>query len=233
MKQQKEIAGSPSRLGFANLLESMRVVEDVSWFVIEGGEQDGTRIPMIDDEVLVGWDRSGGRLAWDRAEIGALGLSVFKDWSGIEAEPAGESEFFINGQATKERVRLRHGDRLKLKAARAKDAEAAGPASPDIHLLFEEPVSLSILDSLLPQEAPADAPVIEKPREESAENNRSEEPSPIPNPSDRPTIVETLRGSKKYLGYFSPAELWLVMLGTPVLTLLLFLALLLITQVIE
>lgn len=233
MRQQKDIADSPSRPGFANLLDSLRSMEDVSSFVIEGEEQDGDRIPISEDQVLIGWDESGGRLIWDRSQIGVPCLSVTKDWSGIQAEPAGGRSLVINGRATRERVRLRHGDRLKLEAARVKGADAAGPVSPNIHLVFEEPVSLSILDSLLPQETLVDAPVIEKSREESAENNRSEEPSPISNLSDHPTVVETLRSNKKYLEYFSPTELWLVLLCTPILTLLLFLALLLITKVTE
>jgi hypothetical protein len=229
MKQQKEIKDSSSRPGVAALLQNMRGMKDVSSFVIEGGEQDGGRIPVSDDEVPIGWNQSGGRLAWDRSEIDAPCLSVFKDWCGIEVEPAGGRSLFINGRATTQRVRLRHGDRLKLQAIEAKGA--------DIHLLFQEPISLSILDSLFsqesPQDAPADAPVIEQSRGESSENDRSEQPPPVSNRSDRPAIAETLRGNKKYPNYFSSTEIWLVILCTPILTLLLLLALLVITKVIE
>jgi hypothetical protein len=211
-------ATATSRPGLGNLLE---MTQDVSCLVIEGGEQDGVRIPIGEDELLIGWEASGKRLAWDRSQVRIVGVLAFRDWSGIEVEALAENTLFLNGQARRERTRLRHGDRLKIEVHRNADSDGLV-----LHLRFEEPASHIILDSLLPPEPPTTE---SKP---PAENRSSQEPSETVPPA-LSSGAAALRNERKYFGYFTPTELWLVTLCTPILTLLLFLALLLITQILE
>lgn len=238
-----------TKQGFASILDSLRTVDDSFSFTIDGGEQDGERIPMADSKLLIGLDRSERRIAWEPAQIQVPCLVVSKDWGGIEIAATGQREILVNGSVMKESRRLRHGDRLRLSVAETGAANGNGvqPQASYIQLLFQEPVSLSILDAMSPPKSlpsePADEPKSKPasvtPPVEPAEDKVTEKAAAgeagVLASSQGEAQPETASGDsqQRYLGYFTLNDLSFMTFGTLILSLIMFLALLYMTRAVN
>ena len=191
--------GHPSSNSFAAILDSLRTEEDRFYFQIENAGGGRTRVAVESAEMLVGWDETGQNITCEAARVATTRAIVRKDWSGVVVQSQSAGAVWVNGEAVESARRLRNGDRLSLLPA------AATTTSPETHyLIFHEPASLVVLDSLLPQQLPP--PVALRPQ--AADNGRggdlNQALAPVSNPATAgaaPRRGGLFSPDRKYFGY--------------------------------
>jgi len=204
----------PSK-SFAAILDSLRTDEDRFYFVVEGGEQSGVRISIELEEMPMGWDETGENLCFNISAIADLCAVVRKDWSGVILRTPTASNITVNNEPLEDERRLRDGDRLLL---RASDKE--GTPNSQVVLVFREPTSLVILDSLMPRVPP--------PVEDAAPSVESGTGGGAPRlnihkPAQKLTAL--IQSDKEYFAVFTFVELSLMAVGTIVGAVIIFLIL--------
>lgn len=200
---------------FAAILDSLRTDEDRFYFVVEGGDQAGIRIPIEHEEMPLGWDETNEGLCFNIAAIANLCAVVRKDWSGVILQPQAASGITVNNQPLEEERRLRDGDRLRL---RASDKDAVSEAQ--VLLVFREPTSLVILDSLMPRVQPLTEGA--GPSEESGEPGAGEH---LVTQKPAQKLAALIKSDKEYFTVFTFVELSLMAIGTIVGAVIIFLIL--------
>jgi FHA domain len=199
---------------FAAILDSLRTDEDRFYFVIEGGTQSGGRIPIELDETPLGWDATGELFGVDISSIAELSALVHKDWSGVVLRPQTGAAITINGEPVEVERRLRDGDRVLLNPPFRNNAD-----NTPVLLIFHEPTSLVILDSVMPRPLREDsAPAIENgPAAGGVARNR------LQNPLQK--LGALITSEKEILSVFTFVELSLMVIGTLVGAVIIFLIL--------
>ena len=203
----------PSK-SFGAILDSLRTDEDRFYFVIEGGHQAGVHVPIELEEMPLGWDETGQFLCFDIVSIADLCAVVRKDWSGVICQRQTASGIAVNDEPIEDERRLRDGDRLSLQGP-VKEAVAGT----DVVLVFREPTSLVILDSLMPR--------VQTVREDVASQgetggSRRAELGAHGHAHKLSTLV---RSDREYFSAFTFVELSLMALGTLVGAFIIFLIL--------
>ena len=214
--------GPASANSFAAILDSLRTEEDRFYFQIENAGQPRQRVAVESAEMLLGWDETGQNITCEAANVFQARAVVRKDWSGVVVQPQGQGGVWVNGEAVDAARRLRNGDRLTL-------LPTAAATSPETHyLVFHEPASLVVLDSLLPQQLPP--PVAA--RTPAADNGRNTEANQALAPLAPSAVVVAPRKragwfspDRKYFGYFTFLEVLVMITGTLVAALAIFLIL--------
>jgi hypothetical protein len=182
---------------FAAILEGLRSAEDTFYFIVEEGSQADVRLPVDASELMIGWDESGQSLATDTAKITTPAAHIRKDWSGVMVQPENGTNLEVNGQVPAAPQRLRNGDQLLLRYPGSAEAERAG-----VTLVFHEPASLIVLDSLLPSKIP---PPITK---------AVQAQMPSESAIEGVTTVPATATGRNYFGYFSLVEVLLMVAAT-------------------
>lgn len=196
---------------FAAILDSLRTDEDRFYFVIEGGTQFGTRIPIELEEMPLGWDETGEHICFDISSIIDLWAIVRKDWSGVLLQTQTSFGITVNGEPLADERRLRDGDRVFLNPPPRRVA-----GNTQLVLTFHEPTSLVILDSVMPR----------IPREDAALAHT--ESGPIAGTERRhfgQQFAALIKSDKEYLSVFTFVELTAMAIGTIVGALIIFLIL--------
>ena len=204
----------PQGRSFAAILDSLRTEEDSFYFVVESVTGQSRRVRLEAAETMIGWDESGRRISCDAGVVVAARAVVRKDWSGVVALPLSPGMILVNGETVEAPRRLRDGDRVTLLRASPQEPE-------DDCLVFHEPASLVVLDSLLPQQQTA-AP----PSRVEAETNAGEASSLVRTP---PAALEAKTGiaspERRYFGYFTLIEVLVMIVGTLVTAVIIFIIL--------
>lgn len=204
----------PQGRSFAAILDSLRTEEDSFYFVVESVTGGNRRVRLEAAETMIGWDESGRRISCDAGTVLAARAVVRKDWSGVVALPLSPGMILVNGETVEAPRRLRDGDRVMLLRVSAHEPE-------DDCLVFHEPASLVVLDSLLPQQQTAKPPV-----RAAAELNAGEASTLVRQP---PAAVELKTGlaspERRYFGYFTPLEVLVMAVGTLVTAAIIFIIL--------
>jgi hypothetical protein len=203
----------PSK-SFAAILDGLRTDEDRFYFVVEGGEQSGVRISIELEEMPMGWDESGENLCFNISIIADLCAVVRKDWSGVILRSTGPG-ITVNSELLEDERRLRDGDRLLLKRPRKE-----GLPDFQVVMVFREPTSLVILDSLMPRVPPlqedAALPLTESTADGSAR---------LDNHKRGRKLASLIKSDKEYFTVFTFVELTLMAIGTLVGAAIIFLIL--------
>lgn len=220
-----ESASQPAR-SFASILDSLRTEEDSFYFQIEGA-RGRRRVAVEAAEMMIGWDETGQEVACDAAQVVAPRGVVRKDWSGVVVLPLSPGMVRVNGEPVEAPRRLRNGDRLTLLPTPTTRPEADERS----FLVFHEPASLVVLDTLLPQQ--------QLPPPVASEQTPAPETATPPTPGDaavalapRPAAAVPARArvglfspERRYFGYFTPAEVLIMVCGTLVAATVIFLIL--------
>lgn len=199
---------------FGAILDSLRTDEDRFYFVIEGGHQAGVHVPIELEEMPLGWDETGQHLCFDIASIADLCAIVRKDWSGVICQRQTAAGIEVNDEPIEDERRLRDGDRLALRGP-VNDAVAAT----EMVLVFREPASLVILDSLMPRVQP----VREDAATQGAESGSRRGELVAHGPAHK--LSDLIRSDREYFSVFTFVELSLMALGTLVGAFIIFLIL--------
>ena len=212
---------------FAAILDSLRTEEDSFYFLVEGGAQSGLRIPLESAEMPLGWDEVGQNICFDHADVAATRAVVRKDWSGVVVQAQTTWMITVNGEMVESLRRLRNGDRVALAPVK-KVADQRDPL-----LIFHEPASLMVLDSLLPQRFPP--PVPPQPAAITTIVSSSGTPAtiarvmPVADKAKESKAAELRRRifepDRKYLRYYTLLDLTVFISGTLVATLVVYLIL--------
>lgn len=202
---------------FASILDSLRTEEDSFYFSIETGERMAGRIRVEAAEMLLGWDATGEGITSELLKVSAPRAVVRKDWSGVVIHAhGGKGTVQVNGTEIEEAQRLRNGDRVTFTPANPRTANATV-------LIFHEPASLVVLDSMLPQKLPpvrsashgslAVANAAVTTNEQSTRNENAAAKA-----KGKRTGV-----ARKYFGYFTGLEVIVMILGTLIAATIIFL----------
>ncbi|MET0621790.1 MAG: hypothetical protein ABW250_02310, partial [Pyrinomonadaceae bacterium] len=207
---------------FAAILDSLRTEEDTFYFQVETATAGRLRVPVAGALMLLGWDRTGRNVACgDEAAVATVRAVVQKDWSGVVLQPEAAGAAAVNGEPVESPRRLRNGDRVTLLPAATVGAQDAARN----FLIFYEPASLVVLDSLLPpQQLPP--PVAAPPAgTEGSAGVGALVPATMAGP---PAVRESPRTpltARTYFGYFTFGEVALMACATVVAALIIFLIL--------
>jgi pSer/pThr/pTyr-binding forkhead associated (FHA) protein len=207
----KHSQGSEPVKTFAAILDGLRTDEDRFYFLIEGGRQGGTRVAIETDEMPIGLHATGDQLSFDVSSIASMFAVVRKDWSGVLLQPQ-INGLTINGELIDDVRRLRDGDRIAF-PARERRMDQTGESI----LVFREPASLVILDSLMPRATPP-----ENDPSQIVQSNGHIESGTV---RSTHRFAAILRSNREYFGAFTFTELSLMAMGTIVGAVIIFLIL--------
>jgi hypothetical protein len=205
----------PSK-SFAAILDSLRTDEDRFYFVVEGGEQSGVRVSIELEEMPMGWDESGENLCFNISAIADLSAVVRKDWSGVVLRASTASNISVNTEPLDGERRLRDGDRLLLRRS-----HSDGTPDSQVVMVFREPTSLVILDSLMPRVPPQR----EDPSSVSAEVGTGDGMAHLDIHRPAQKLATLIKSDKEYFTVFTFVELSLMAIGTIVGAVIIFLIL--------
>ncbi|MGH9902433.1 MAG: hypothetical protein ACRD68_11560, partial [Pyrinomonadaceae bacterium] len=142
---------------------------------------------------------------------------VRKDWSGVVVLSLSAGAVSVNGEPVEAPRRLRNGDRLTLLPAAPPAPDAESPS-----LVFHEPASLLVLDSLLPQQQlppPVTTAV-------TAPHGREAQPAAAPAPRPAAAVARKSPGlfdpGRRYFEYFTLPEILIMACGTLVAAVVIF-----------
>ena len=213
------IAPPPAgKRNFAELLDTLRTEEDSFYFTIQNQtDNEIGRIPLQLAEMLLGAN-SNHEITIDAGQIATVFCTINKDWSGILLKPDSRAQIFVNDEPLAEPRRLRNDDRIAF----------APPIK--TKLVLHEPSSLIALETLLAARnsniGDGNNPMTDNGRfgiQKTAEATGgaitgAETAALIAGENPKKTAP-----AKKYFGYFSFAEILLMLVGTIVLAVLWFL----------
>lgn len=203
---------------FASILDSLRTEEDSFYFLIEGGLHNQRRVTIGSAEMPLGWDQTGQILAFDAGTVTTLRAIVRKDWSGVIVQTQSAGTVAVNGEPVESTRRLHNGDRLMLVPT------ANTAAQNQSFLIFHEPASLVVLDSLLPQKLPPPVP-LQSPEEMAATLGQTTTSPPPTKTAIARADKATTAPAKKVFGYFSRTEILIMLTGTLFMATIVFLLL--------
>jgi hypothetical protein len=205
---------TPQR-NFAKILESLRTVEDSFYFEVEGGPQAGRRVTVETAVMPLGWDSTGRNISFEPATIATPCAVVRKDYSGVFVQPLGAGGVAVNEERVESEQRLRDGDRLYLAS------QGTAELRKEPSLIFHEPATLAILDSLYRQRPPpAAAARTPKPKVDEGRAVETRSASRA-----RASYARLFAPDRKFFGYFTLLELSMMCVATLVAAVIVFLVL--------
>jgi pSer/pThr/pTyr-binding forkhead associated (FHA) protein len=209
-----ETRAAPTK-SFAAILDSLRTDEDRFYFVVEGGPQVGLRVPLESTEAPVGWDETGEQITFAPPKIASLCAVIRKDWSGVLLEAQTPTSVAVNGAPVEGTRRLRDGDRVLFSRNPGADERVL-----QVMLVFREPASLVILDSVIPRATPIQAEPILLAAENEARSEAVRAPAGLTT-----RVAALFRSNREYFGAFTFLELVLMAVGTLIGAVIIFLIL--------
>ena len=205
-------AESPRR-SFAAILESLRPVEDRFYFEVEGGPQPARRVAVEAAVMPVGLDATGRNISFDAGTIATPCAVVRKDWSGVFVQPLGAGTVQVNGERVEAERRLCDGDRLLL------TVRGQGGARDVPSLVFHEPATLTVLNSLYRQGPPAEGDAA------AAEAGAGTDTETADAGRTRAPRARLFDPGKKFFGHFTLLELAIMCVATLAAAVVVFLVL--------
>lgn len=201
---------------FAEILDTLRTEEDSFYFRVEGGPRSGLRLTIEKQEMLLGWDSTGRDLSINDNQVTAPRAIVRKDWSGVllQALEMSPGMVAINDVPVEGVQRLHNGDKIAVAPTVALINEQA-PI-----LIFHEPASLVVLNTLLPQKLPP--PVLPQKKTETEEAATTSAQTALETTPPRPKLFAPER---RYFGYFTLIEMLVMIVGTLIAAVIIFLIL--------
>jgi pSer/pThr/pTyr-binding forkhead associated (FHA) protein len=201
---------------FAAILDTLRTEEDSFYLLVEGGPDDGRRVRLESLEMPLGWEETGQRIAFEAGKVLAPRAVLRKDWTGVVVQSSGVGLVAVNGEPVEAARQLRNGDRLTLVPT------VNTTAQNQAILIFHEPASLMVLDSLLPQKLPPPVALQPAAPDTGLVSQASAGAATLEPAAGRPAHQGATR---RYFGYFTRGEILLMITGTLVTAAIIFLVL--------
>jgi pSer/pThr/pTyr-binding forkhead associated (FHA) protein len=216
-------AGKTSALNreqtLTDILENLRA-EEKYYFLIEKINGENRRFYVENENLRLGWSAAGECVIGSRTIVETPKAQIRKDWTGVILYPQAGQTVWLNNEVLAEPTRLKNGDRILLSAPTASEPERS------ILIRFHEPTALLVLDSILPKELPPPVSL------ETAESLRAKESTSakIAQIEETTALQPNLPAPKpkraaRVLGYFTWAEILIMIIGTLVTAAVIFLVL--------
>lgn len=205
---------------FADILTSLRKEEDQFYFQLlsESGQQK-ERIPIQSEELTLGWNAEEGSFSADRENITEPSAIVRKDWSGVTIYPQGDEAILINNAILEAGQRLKNGDRLLF------TKKLSQATSREVTLIFCEPAALVELNSILPQQLLSTALETSRaPNFDTRTETVQIATSTVGADASAATGKSDVR-NKRFFGFFTLAEILIMIVATILTAALTFLLL--------
>jgi predicted component of type VI protein secretion system len=203
---------------FAAILDSLRTEEDSFYLLVEGGPRNGQRILIEARELPLGWNATGQEVCFDVATVVAARALLRKDWTGVVVQSLGAGMIAVNGEPVEATRHLNNGDRIVIVPT------AVTTAQNNVVLVFHEPASLVVLDSLLPQKLPPPVAALEPDAQNDAGLALTSQATAQTMTAAR-SRAKMFSSERKFFGYFTLMEVMLMLAFTLVTAVLIFLGL--------
>jgi pSer/pThr/pTyr-binding forkhead associated (FHA) protein len=204
---------------FAAILDSLRTEEDSFYLLIEGGPRNGQRIRIEAREMPLGWNSTGQEVSFDTASVVAARALLRKDWSGVVVQSLGAGMVAVNGEPVEATRHLGNGDRIVIVPT------AITTAQNNVVLVFHEPASLVVLDSLLPQKLPPPVALLEPGAQEGNDAGLALKSQAAKQEAMSRARPKMFSSERTIFGYFTLMEVLLMLAFTLVTAVLIFLGL--------
>ncbi|HLM03492.1 MAG TPA: FHA domain-containing protein [Pyrinomonadaceae bacterium] len=208
-----------------DILESLRA-EEKYYFQIENVTGDLRRVYVESENLRLGWSGAGECVVGAPAAVEMPKAQIRKDWTGVILYPQPGQTVWVNNEALKEPTRLKNADRIMLSAQ-------ASPTEADRSTLirFHEPTALLVLDSILPKDLPPPVSLetaesgmtLESPAGGGGNLALTEEAA-APLQINAPPAPKP-KSAARIFGYFTWAEILIMIIGTLVTAAVIFLVL--------
>ena len=188
---------------FAEVLHSLRTINDTFHLSVEGGPQAGVCISLEGrEEIPIGFD-ANRNISADANQIASRCAVLKTHWAGVDLTPLKGVTVSVNGEKLKRTRLLQHGDRVEVKQT---------SKTPPVAMLFYEPISLRILPSLL-----SGTQLTSK----VETNTEAVEIAPVPVEQD--VVVRAV--PRRFLGLFTVNDIAVIAVCTAIGTTMIFVAL--------
>lgn len=197
-----------------DILQSLRSDEKF-YLQIQTESEDKEKLFIDDEEAYLGINEENEVvLSADETKIEYPSAQIRKDWSGVVVYPFPTGKIWLGDSLLDEPYHLKNEDFLYL--------QNPVTLKPNFEnkIIFHEPTTLLALDSILPKELPPPISLEEQLNQiDEAEVNKSE-------PVFDSQISKQIKSIKKlYFGYFTIFEIIIMIIGTLITSVLIFLIL--------
>ncbi|MDQ3798677.1 MAG: FHA domain-containing protein [Acidobacteriota bacterium] len=131
-----------------DILESLRA-EEKYYFQIEKVTGENRRVYVEHENMRLGWSSAGECVIGAADAVETPKARVRKDWTGVILYPCDGQPVWLNNETLNEPRRLKNDDRILLSGL-----AATGEPERSTLIRFHEPTALLVLDSILPKELP-------------------------------------------------------------------------------
>ncbi|HEX8250053.1 MAG TPA: hypothetical protein VF599_17905 [Pyrinomonadaceae bacterium] len=206
----------------SDILENLRA-EEKYYFQIERIRGENRRVYVENENMWLGWSAAA---AAGECVIGASSAvetpkaQIRKDWTGVILYPHDGQAVWLNNEILNEPTRLKNGDRILL--------SGAAPSEPERSTLirFHEPTALLVLDSILPKELPPPVSLATAQNsqfQEATNKNLAAKTETVALQANLPAPKP--KNAARIFGYFTLAEIAIMIIGTLVTAAVIFLVL--------
>jgi hypothetical protein len=212
-----------------DILESLRA-EEKYYFQIEKINGENLRVYVENENLRLGWSSAGECVIGAAGAVEMPKAQIRKDWTGVILYPYDGQAVWLNNETLNEPRRLKNDDRILLSGL----AAAAEPERSTL-IRFHEPTALLVLDSILPKELPPPVSLetaqgaAQQPQKSAATATTGKNPAAATNeetvalqagsPPPKP------KPAARIFGYFTWAEIAVMIIGTLVTAAVIFLVL--------
>lgn len=213
LEESEEESDNKNEKTLTDVLQSLRT-EEKFYLKIETKSGDAQKLFIEDEEVFLGLSENGKVvLDRDENEIQFISAQIRKDWSGVVIYPFQNEKIWLGNNILGEPYHLKNDDLIFL--------QDPNTLKPDFKnkIRFHEPTSLLALDSILPKELPPPISL----EETEIQFGDAEEYIYPQNELPPPRIKKQIK--KLYFGYFTITEIIIMIIGTLITSVLIFLIL--------
>jgi len=211
---------SETERDFSAVLNNLKE-EDSFYFHIVDQANVVERVLFDSEDIWIGTSFAESAIKKDKTELDEIYAQVKKDWSGAVIYPSDSDELFLNGALLTEPSRLKNNDELVLSDDFAEEDETP------TKITFHEPGVLLALNSILPEELPE--PVsLKTAQEKNAAEIAGDTVATVGETKNIEVGTEKLSErlkNRRWFGYFSLLEIFIMAVGTFVTAAIVFLVL--------
>ena len=203
-----------------DILENLRA-EEKYYFQIEKISGESRRVYVENEQMRIGWSAEGECVIGTETSVDAPKAQIRKDWTGVILYPQEGQTVWLNNELVNEPTRLKNDDRIFLSGQKSSEPERS------TLIKFHEPTALLVLDSILPKELPPPVSLEAGKGNQTAIHETASKNLVL---NEESAALQTAappkpKSAARIFGYFTLAEILIMIVGTLVTAAVIFLAL--------
>jgi hypothetical protein len=222
LKNNESLNGDPDEIhqSLSGVLAGLRTEEKFYFEVNNVLDKTETRFYVDAEEMALGWTADGKCLVTsDPEDLVTPQSTIRKDWTGVVISPLRPKSVWVNNLLVTDSHRLKNDDKVTIAEKDSKKQSAQNI------IKFHEPTALLVLDSILPKELPPPVSLDEQRKSgksdilNEAENGKGIHTSQPPQKTKKP------KKRKLFFGFFTLTEIIIMIIGTLITAVIIFLIL--------